>query len=159
MNLETNNLNALIELKDVNILEYLKWMEYIPEHWNLNNILGKNASELTDSDLRILNIIKKEQQYIEIFKQYLIDKKEDNKYKILNYINKISIEEYAKLKLNKEELEFCNNAIKMYLLSDLNIGIRKLKNIQDRSMKEEYILKKLLLKKSISNKNKEKIKK
>ena len=153
------SMNSLIELDDKILLRYLKWMEYIPKHWNLNNILDKNISELTDSEIRIMNVVKIEKKYIELIKQYLNDKKDDNKNKILNYLNKISIEDYAKLKLNQEELEFCNSAIKIYILSDLNVGINKIQNIENRNMKEEYILYKLLIEKATLNINKKKIKK
>ena len=158
MNLETNK---LIELDDTLLLKYLKWMVYIPQHWNTNIIFNKDVCELSNSDLRILNFLTNEQKYVEMIKQYLKDKKDDNKSSILNYLNKISIEDYARVKLNKEELEYCNNAIKIYLLSDLNVGIKKLQSIKNRSMKQEYILYKLLNnKKNMEyNENKKKIKK
>lgn len=39
---------------------YLKWMEYIPEHWDIENILNKKASLLTKEEIQILKFINEE---------------------------------------------------------------------------------------------------
>ena len=43
-----------------NAKEYLKWISYIPEHWNIDKILEKKQIDLLSSKLKLLKFIKRE---------------------------------------------------------------------------------------------------
>lgn len=122
---------------------YLKWIEYIPKHWNVEELLNKKARELTNEEIEILKFINEENKYKEIFKQHLTSK--ENMITISNdvnkYIEKMSIDKYATIKLTKEELEYSQKIISnCSTLEEVELAITKLKQKEDRDLKEEYIL-------------------
>ncbi len=124
---------------------YLKWMEYIPSRWNIEELLNKKASELSNDEMEILKLVQKENKYKGVFKQYLAkDKKfitipQDSD--INSYTKQMSIEKYANMKLTEEEREYCEKIVSKYFTYDeLKIEIAKLETKQDRNVIEEYIL-------------------
>lgn len=57
------------------------------------------------------------------------------------YIEKMSIDKYATIKLTKEELEYSQKIISnCSTLEEVELAITKLKQKEDRDLKEEYIL-------------------
>lgn len=133
-------------IKNEIVLEYLKWMNYIPKHWNVEELLNKQASELSQEEIEILNMLKLENEHKSIFQHYVSIDKKDNSIlsKVLNYINQISIEQYAKKKLTNSEIEYCNRKVEIYINKDIDRGISMLQEKENRDIKEEYILYKLL---------------
>ena len=123
--------------------KYLKWIEYVPEHWNLEGLLNKKASELSNDEMDILKLINEENRYKEIFKQHL--KSDKNMISISNevhnYMGRIPIDKYASIKLTQEEIEYSQRIISSFSnLEDIELAISKLNEKEDRDLKEEYIL-------------------
>ena len=122
---------------------YLKWIEYIPKHWNVEELLNKKASELTNEEIEILKFINEENKYKKIFKQHLTsnEKTITISNEVNNYIEKMPIDKYATIKLTKEELEYSQKIISnCSTLEEVELTISKLKQKEDRDLKEEYIL-------------------
>lgn len=114
---------------------YVRWLEYIPEHWNLNRILDKKVKNLTPFELeRLLKINndKKEALFIKKFIE-MIDSKCKNKNgrisinislddneRLSAIIRSFNLGEYAKEKLSEEELEIINSYNEQDVLDKLN---------------------------------------
>ena len=138
-----------IEIKDSfitpreHLQTYLKWIEYIPKYWNVEELLNKKASELTNEEIELLKLINEENKYKEIFKQHLTSKENmiTISNEVHNYIGKMPIDKYANIKLTKEELEYSKEIISNCLtLEEVELAISKLKEKEARDLKEEYIL-------------------
>lgn len=138
-----------VEIKDSfitsrdNLQTYLKWIEYIPKHWNVEELLNKKANELSNEEIEILKLINEENKYKEIFKQHLTSKENmiTLSNEVHNYIEKMPIDKYANIKLTKEEVEHSKKIISNCLtLEEVELAISKLKQKEDRDLIEEYIL-------------------
>lgn len=124
---------------------YLKWMEYIPSHWNLEELLNKKASELSNDEIEILKLVQQENKYKDVFKQHL---NKDKKFIIIPqdsdinfYTKQMSIEKYAHVKLTEEEIEYCKKIVsKFFTYDEIQIEIAKLEMKKDKNVIEEYIL-------------------
>lgn len=122
---------------------YLKWMEYIPEHWDIENILNKKASLLTKEEIQILKFINEENKYKDIIKDLI-----SNNEKIITidediskYLERMTIDKYALLKLTEDEIDYCENEINNCIsLEDIEEYIDRLKRRKNRSLIDEYIL-------------------
>lgn len=130
--------------------EYLKWISYIPEHWHVDEILKKDKEELTVEELNILERRKIEKKQEGIFKNYLETDKKDamDVLRVYEYMEAISIDTYAELKLTLNEMNFCLNMIGNYgcfSIDRLREEIFYLEQKDNRSMVDEYILYKLNL--------------
>lgn len=75
---------------------YLKWIEYILEHWNIEQLLNKKANELSNKEIEILKLLKEENKYKETFKQYLTSNENmiSISNEVNNYIEKMPIDKY-----------------------------------------------------------------
>ena len=64
-----------------NLLTYKRWLEYIPDFWNINNSLTKNIDNITLLEQERLKQIKEEREQLKIINKFLniIDK--TNRYK------------------------------------------------------------------------------
>lgn len=126
-----------------NLKNYLKWVEFIPKHYNIEQLLKKSTKELTNDEIEILKLLKEENKYKNILRQYL--KSNGNKIlisnEVYNYMNKMPIDKYAKIKLTKDELDYSQKMISYYSTMDkIDITITKLKQKEDKNLIEEYIL-------------------
>lgn len=126
-----------------NLESYLKWLEYIPKHYNIEQLLKKSTKELSNDEIEILKLLKEENKYKNILRQYL----KSNESKILisndvhNYINKMPIDKYAKIKLIEDELEHSQKMISYYSTMDkIETAISELNQKKDKNLIEEYIL-------------------
>ena len=122
---------------------YLKWIEYIPKHWNIEELLNKKASELTNEEIELLKLINEENKYKEIFKQRLTGNENmiTISNEVHNYIGKMPIDKYANIKLTEEELEHSKKIISnCSTIEEVELAISKLKQKEDRNLSEEYIL-------------------
>lgn len=122
---------------------YLKWLEYIPKHYNIEQLLKKSTKELSNDEIEILKVLKEENKYKNILRQYL----KSNESKILisnevyNYINKMPIDKYAKIKLTEDELDYSQKMISYYSTMDkIKTAINELNQKEDKNLIEEYIL-------------------
>lgn len=105
-----------------------RWLEYIPNFWNINESYRKNVAELSEIELERLLMIKQSKRKIEVL-TYAIKKieetnkidrsvaisisEEENK-KIDEVILNFNLTELALAKLNASELYFINKVIKEY---------------------------------------------
>ena len=122
---------------------YLKWIEYIPEHWNIEQFLNKKANELSNEEIEILKLVKEENKHKETLKQYLSSNENmiSISNEVNNYIEKMPIDKYATIKLTKEELDYSQKIIRSCSTDEeIELYISKLKEKEDRDLKEEYIL-------------------
>lgn len=97
--------------------QYIKWMEYEPifkEDENLIPILKKylTVEEMSKTDLKLIK----------------------------SHIKNISISDYAKKKLSKEEYEFCCIFVDRCAPSFIHFVLPSFVNKTDRNMKDEYII-------------------
>ena len=125
---------------------YLKWMEYIPEHWNITKILKKNTSELTSKEIEILKLLNEENQYKKIFKECIVEDKEvvSIPTEIDYYLSKMPIQKYALIKLTSDQIENCMKKVsKFNTLDEIELGLSVLKEKDDRDILDEYVLFKL----------------
>ncbi len=126
-----------------NLTTYLKWIEYIPKHWNIEQLLNKNARELSNEEIEILKLVKEENKYKEIFKQYLTSNESmiSISNEVHNYMSKMPVDKYATIKLTQEELDYSQKIISNYsTIEEVELAISKLKEKEDRDLKEEYVL-------------------
>lgn len=126
-----------------NLKSYLKWLEHIPKHYNIEQLLKKSTKELSNEEIEILKLLKEEIKYKNILRQYL----KSNESKILisnevyNYMNKMHIDKYAKIKLTEDELEYSQKMISYYSTMDkIEVAIIELSQKEDKNLIEEYIL-------------------
>ena len=108
-----------------------KWFDYIPDFWNIELVLEKKASELTEQELIILKLIKECERLSKIIDKYLsmtettteLDDLSDlcslnltsEEIKELNdTLDCFKIDTFAKLKLSEEELRFIDDIINRY---------------------------------------------
>lgn len=93
--------------------EYLKWINYIPPHWNIEELKNKKIFELTEKELEILQIIKEEEQVKVAFINVVSDEptKAESVKIVYEYMKKMTIPKYAKLKLTPEELSECKSQV------------------------------------------------
>ena len=120
-------------------------MEYIPAHWGLENILNKKASLLTKEEIELLKFVQEENKYKEIIKD-IISKNENEKNITINedvskYIEKMTIDKYAFIKLTEEEKDYCENVISNCItIEDVEEYIDFLKHRKNISVPNKYIL-------------------
>ena len=147
-----------------NLKNYLKWIEYNPKHWNIKQLLKKTAKELSNEEIEILKLLKEENKYKEILKQYLTGNENmiSVSSEVHNYMSKMQIDKYATIKLTQEELDYSQKIISNYsTIGEVELAISELKQKKDRNLIEEYILFELKRKayrlgmKSLSSKIKE----
>ncbi|MGM9877809.1 MAG: hypothetical protein ACI33S_04080 [Bacilli bacterium] len=123
--------------------EFLNWLRYEPRQWNIDKLLTKPSKSLTDNEILMLKLRKKELELIPIFESYLNDG--NNKYSklIFDFINLISITSYANIKLLPSEINECNNRLynMVYSNTDDNIEpIAKLETLIERLNSEEDVM-------------------
>lgn len=126
-----------------NLKIYLKWIEYIPKCWNIEQLLNKQPKELSNKEIEILKLVKEENKYKKILKQYLTSKENmiPISSEVHNYMDKMQIDKYATIKLTREELDYSQKIISNNLTSgEAELAIVELKQKEDRSLIEEYIL-------------------
>lgn len=105
-----------------------RWLEYIPNFWNINETYRKNVFELSEIELERLLMIKKSKRKIEVLRNVIkkIDEvnkndrsvaitiTEEENEKIDDVLASFSLNEIALAKLNANELFFINKMIKEY---------------------------------------------
>lgn len=89
----------------------------MPEHWNVEELEKKSFSELSGSERRILAIRKKELKVQEAFLNFVSDEPTlaDNALILYQYMKKMTIPKYAKLKLTREQLALCDDRVQAIL--------------------------------------------
>lgn len=125
------------------ILTYLKWMEYIPKHWNIEELLNKKACELSNEDMQILKFINEENKHKNIFKQSLKENKKTITIsdEIHKYMGKMPIDKYASIKLTEEEINYCKEIVSNCVtIEQIDSVLTKLKEKEQRTLIDEYIL-------------------
>ena len=104
---------------------YIKWLEYIPKHWEINRILDKKVKNLTPYELEKLmkiNHYKEDSSFLKSFIDKINSKcknkngrivlnisLEDNQ-KLSEIIKKFDTEQIIQSKLSEEELQIINNS-------------------------------------------------
>lgn len=131
--------------------QYLKWISYVPVHWQVQEILNKNALDLKSDELEILKILKKENEVKPYFENIVSSEptKSESAYYAYLYMKSISIYEYAQLKLTKEQLAYCHEYVSLVEKEFLKEEIKNLLSPKNNSVIEDYIL--FLLKKKQSS--------
>ena len=51
--------------------DYLNWINYVPSHFSIDEILNKNAGELSEEEIKILSFLQKENQVKPYFKNFV----------------------------------------------------------------------------------------
>lgn len=113
-----------------NLKNYLKWIEYNPKHWNIKQLLKKTAKELSNEEIEILKLLKEENKYKEILKQYLTGNENmiSVSSEVHNYMSKMQIDKYATIKLTQEELDYSQKIISNYsTIGEVELAIAELK--------------------------------
>lgn len=112
-----------------------------------SSLIGSvKKNELSNKEIEILKLLKEENKYKETFKQYLTSNENmiSISNEVNNYIEKMPIDKYATIKLTKEELDYSQKIISSCSnVEEIELYISKLKEKEDRDLKEEYILFKL----------------
>ena len=143
---------------------YVKWLEYIPNFWNLNRILDKKVKNLTSNELNLLLQINNDKEKANYLKQFINMIKTDNKNKVAivhiskeddekisNIIKSFDIEKIANLKLDDNELNSINKIVDYYDLNNEEEIISKINSFDNEYMIEYS--KVLLRKKELYNDN------
>lgn len=145
---------------------YQRWLEYIPDIWEVDILLAKKASDLSDTELDRLKLIREGKKASTIIKKYLAkveeiqgDNQPDNLCELIltseDYIelestlNSFDLEHIALIKLSESELRRINNIIALYdgsNESDIIETIQQLESIYTRDY-ANYLLKKKVAKK------------
>ena len=139
------------------LIFYKRWLEYIPNEWNIDEILEKKVKDLTDLEIDRLQEIRIDRKYVSIIDDFI--KRIDDKVK--GYVNEDSIvclsidsselDEYNKIidyfdfdtialsKLSDSELAFVNKITCNY---DYDSAISEIDNLDNEYVKEyaEYLL-------------------
>ena len=128
--------------------EYLRWISYIPDKWNVSELLKKDTVDLSEEEVAILKRVKMEAKYKAIFERYLFSEKKltQDVYDVYMFTKSISIGEYAEMKLTESELVYCNNMVREYSKlsrEELDKVVFSLGENMNRNMCEEFILYKL----------------
>lgn len=113
-----------------NLKNYLKWIEYNPKHQNIKQLLKKTAKELSNEEIEILKLLKEENKYKEILKQYLTGNENmiSVSSEVHNYMSKMQIDKYATIKLTQEELDYSQKIISNYsTIGEVELVIAELK--------------------------------
>lgn len=106
--------------------DYLNWINYVPSHFNIDKILNKNASELSEEEIKILSFLQKENQVKPYFENFVFSEEKTTSSSALvvyDYMKSISISKYANVKLTKEEREECINTVNKIASDDIETSI------------------------------------
>ena len=106
--------------------DYLNWINYVPSHFNIDKILNKNASELSEEEIKIIGFLQKENQVKPYFENFVSSEEKTTSSSALvvyDYIKVISISKYANIKLTKEEREECINTVNKISSDDIETSI------------------------------------
>ena len=128
-------------------IEWLKWLEYIPEFENIRRqeLESKKIDELSLEELNELKKYLKQLQMLELFKLYGTNNISKEDYmRIYNYMKDCSIEDLMLSKLSKDELLYAKEKIgSLKELSTLelkeNILDKNKENFEKLSMVDAYI--------------------
>ena len=118
---------------------YKRWLEYIPDFWNIEEVLQKQSTDLSSLEIARLNQIKSDQKQVKIFTKFINIINKANRYKKIDEesektgdfftevivsrsdsdeldqaIKKFDFNFYAKLKLEENSLAEINNIISLY---------------------------------------------
>lgn len=136
---------------------YKRWFEYIPESWNIETVLDKKASELTDQELDHLKLIKENRKSADILKKYIkmIEEKQgecsneicelpltSNEYAELdNVISSFDLEKMSLAKLTSSELNEINRLIDLFNGTNRQEIAKEISKIEDIYMRDyaEYL--------------------
>lgn len=132
-------------IDDKIIKEYLKWISYVPEWFNLEELRKKGIENLSEKEAGILGFINRDMEYQKIFERYLSsDKKMPiDLYRIYNYIRDVSIDDYARIKLSNTDFCYCEQVIVAYYGTSIDEYVKEIEILEHKSkrtMVEEYIL-------------------
>lgn len=125
--------------KGVTAKEELKWINYIPKHWQ--PILDKDVSELTADEISILQHLKKEQEIKPYFENFVSGERVTSlsAYKVYEYMSAMDLFTYGYMKLTEEELKYCNDELcKIKDEQEIESRIEELK--QSPSMKDSFLV-------------------
>ena len=128
-------------------IEWLKWLDYIPEFENKRRqeLESKKIDELSLEELNELKKYLKQSRMLELFKLYGTNNISKEDYMMVyNYMKDCSIEDLMLSKLSKEELLYAKEKIEsLKELSTLelkeNILDKNKKNFEKLSMVDAYI--------------------
>ena len=149
-----------------------RWLEYMPDFWNINEIYNKKVSELSEIDLEILLMVAQSKRKIEII-DMAIEKIDDTnrtdksvEIKITDDENMLlddvflnfDINAMALIKLNANELNIVNQIIDKFNGKNIEIILEQISKICSPYVKD-YATYCLNLKKEKITNNKIKIKK
>ena len=130
-------------------IEWIKWLSYEPEFIleKVEEISNKKVAEITESERKLINKFKEDQEMARLFKIYGTNEINKAEYmKVYKYMNEKSIENLILRKLTKEELEYAKDQIKYYegipkeVLSQKVLFEQKEENYEKLSMVDSYIL-------------------
>lgn len=141
------------------LIFYKRWLEYIPNEWNIDEILEKKVKDLTDLELDRLQQVRTDWKYAEVVDKFInmidnkigINSNDDilvglvvdyndytNMSKVINYFDFDAI---ALSKLSESELDYINNIIDNY---DCNGALSELSKLGNEYAREYagYLLEK-----------------
>lgn len=142
------------------ILEfYERWLEYIPESWNIDELLDKKASDLSEEELNLLTIIKEDKKSNDILKKYIkmVEEKQGansrdlcnltltaSEFTELNEVlSAFDLEKIALIKLSENELNNINNIIDLFDGTNKEDVYENINNLESIYMRDYagYLLK------------------
>ena len=122
--------------------DYLNWINYVPSHFSIDEILNKNAGELSEEEIKILSFLQKENQVKPYFKNFVSSEEKTTSSSVLvvyDYMKSISINKYADIKLTKEEREECINIVNKIDSDDIETSIEIFSSTASKG-KDYYII-------------------
>lgn len=131
-------------------LRLIKFLEYIPESWNVDNALDTKVKDLNVNDLRHLEVVKRDYIIAHNIKEKLRGKDYDKD--IYDYATKIDINKVIGYKFNLEEIKKKYKSPLNSSIDNKKFFIEILNGKFDRSIEQEVLL--YLLTESIPNKTK-----
>ena len=67
---------------------YKRWLEYIPDFWNIEEVLQKQSTDLSSLEIARLNQIKSDQKQVKIFTKFINIINKANRYKKIMSISR-----------------------------------------------------------------------
>lgn len=131
-------------------LKLIKFLEYIPSSWNINDALDTKVKDLKVEDLKRLEIVKRDLMIAHTIKEKLRGNTYD--LDIYDYATKIDINKLIGYKFDVDAIRKKYNYTLNVSLENRMFFIEVYNNKFDRSMEEEVVLH--LLKEDIKNKTK-----
>lgn len=96
------------------LIEWIKWLSYEPKFLvdRINYLKSKNFFDLTNMELKEINIYNRNKKFCELFKKYASGKcSKDDYLKVCDFMRNESIEKLMISKLNSEQLKFAKDEI------------------------------------------------